>query len=72
MLGPKGTRALAAYGGIGMEIVIAICLGLFGGRWLDRRYAGGGLFTVGGLLLGLVVAGRSLWRAAKQAEKDVS
>ena len=31
-------RGLAGYGTLGLEIVLSILFGLFGGRWLDERF----------------------------------
>ena len=41
--------------GVGFFIGSAITLGVLGGLWLDNRL-GTGLFWLGGLILGLVVA----------------
>ncbi len=53
---------------VGIEIVVAIVLGMLAGRWLDRRFE----ITWGtyvGLLLGLGVAVRSLLRVAARMSK---
>jgi ATP synthase protein I len=55
-------RRLAQVGVLGWMIVTPTILGLFGGRWLDRR-AGTGLLWTGALLtFGLAVGCWSAWR----------
>jgi ATP synthase protein I len=51
--------------GIGWYIALCIVLGTLGGRWIGQRLDFGGseaLFTVLGLLLGLVVAFLGVYR----------
>lgn len=71
-LDPSAYRSLGAYGTLGLEFVLSVVLGLYGGRWLDQKFGTEGGFAVGGLVLGVVVGFRSIWRVAKQAERDVS
>ena len=55
-------RRLAQIGILGWMIVTPTLVGLFTGRWLDRR-VGGGLTWTGALLLaGLAVGCWSAWR----------
>ena len=46
-------RALALMSEIGFGIAIPILLGVFGGNYIDERLGTGGLFLVGGVLLGV-------------------
>jgi ATP synthase protein I len=64
-------RSLAAYGTLGLEFVISVVLGLFGGRWLDQKFGTAGGWTAAGLVLGAVMGFRAIWRVAKRAERDV-
>lgn len=45
-------RAVALVHGVGIQVVAAILIGLFGGRWLDRHFHTTPWFTVLGLLIG--------------------
>ncbi len=58
-------RDLALVGVLGWTIVVPVLLGLFGGRWLDRRW-GTGIFWTGALLaLGLGVGCLLAWRRVR-------
>lgn len=58
---------LAQVGVIGWTIVIATLLGILAGRWLDRRFGTGVLWTLGllvaGVILGCVLAWQRLNRS---------
>jgi len=58
-----------AYSTVGLELVVSVFLGLFGGRWLDQRY-GTSFFALLGFVLGVVIGFRAIWRAAKRMERD--
>jgi F0F1-type ATP synthase assembly protein I len=67
-LGPEGRKQMMAAGSvaaIGFELVIAICIGHFGGRWLDTRFHTDWIQWVG-LVFGLVAGFRSLYRLARK------
>jgi ATP synthase protein I len=65
-------RAYATYGTVGMQLVLCLVVGLFGGQWLDQKAGTTPVLTMLGTLLGLVAGFRSLYVAAKQAEKELS
>lgn len=50
---------LAMIGVIGWTVVLPALLGIFAGRWLDRRF-GTGIFWTLGLLVGGIAAGCAL------------
>jgi hypothetical protein len=63
---------LGRYGGVGIELVVAILLLAGIGHWLDARYWGGrdwGM-TVG-FLLGVAVGVRNLMRVAGRMQGDI-
>jgi hypothetical protein len=65
-------KELGRYGGIGIELVLAILILGALGHWLDQRYWRGhdwGM-TVG-FLLGLAVGVRNLVRAAQRMQRDI-
>jgi len=56
-------RSLAVIGGLGWMIVLPALGGLALGRWLDTRFAGGGIFwTAPLLMIGLGLGCRLAWR----------
>ncbi len=61
-------RALAL-SSLGIEIAIFTVAGLYGGQWLDRKL-GTSWLLYAGLALGMVGAGRSLYRVARSLERD--
>ena len=54
--------------GIGWYIIACILLGTLGGRWVGQKVGGSGievLFTILGLILGLIVAFLGVYRMVK-------
>jgi F0F1-type ATP synthase assembly protein I len=48
--------------GVGFFIAACILIGVFGGLWLDNKFDTEPLFTIGGLLGGLVIAVFGVYR----------
>ncbi len=86
--GPRSTRAperpihsgrmarpwneLGRYGGVGIDLVLAILLLGALGHWLDGRYwPGHDTGMIVGGLLGVAVAVRNLVRTAQRMQKDI-
>lgn len=76
-LGNKQWKAMGSYGTIGLEFVLSIMLGLFGGRWLDGKFDTGPWLAVLGFGFGLAAGVRAIWRAwsemqaiTRQEEKE--
>jgi hypothetical protein len=68
----KPYMELGRYGGVGIDLVLAILLLGALGHWLDGRYFVGhdyGMLTGG--FLGVIVGVRSMVRAAKRMQKDI-
>jgi len=67
-------RAYATYGTVGLQLVLCLCVGLFGGQWLDRRAGTAPVLAIVGTVLGIVAGFRSLYQTAMkmqaEAEKD--
>jgi ATP synthase protein I len=59
---PSFGRALAQIGVLGWTIVLPTLLGMFAGRWIDRRLGSGIFWTAPLLLLGLALGCWSAWR----------
>jgi F0F1-type ATP synthase assembly protein I len=61
---------LGDYGTVGLDLVLSILLGFFGGRWLDGKLGTHGWLTVVGFVLGAIAGFRSLYRAAVKMRKE--
>ena len=68
----KPYSELGRYGGVGIELVLAIVLLGWAGHWLDVRYLGNhdyGMFAGG--FLGVAVGVRNLVLLARRAQRDI-
>jgi F0F1-type ATP synthase assembly protein I len=65
-------RALNAfsYSTVGLELVVSILFGLFGGHWLDGKLGTDPVWTFVGLAFGIVAGFRFVYRAAVRMRKD--
>jgi F0F1-type ATP synthase assembly protein I len=63
-------KAVGSYGTVGIEVVLSVVVGLFGGSWLDRKLGTGPWLTVVGVVYGIAAAARALYRAARRATKE--
>lgn len=71
MISPSGWKSLGRYGSIGFELIASILIGFFLGRWLDRHFGWNSVGTIGGVLLGTYTGFRTLFRRAKEAEREM-
>jgi len=69
---PAPFREYGRYGTVGIELLVSMALGYYGGRWLDARVGGGGWVTFAGFLFGIAVGFRSLFAAARYMQKDIA
>ena len=68
----KPYKEMGRYGGVGIDLVLAILLLGALGHWLDGRYFGGHDYAMmTGGFLGVAVGVRSLVRAARRMQKDI-
>ena len=63
-------KGLGDYGTVGLDLVLSVLVGFFGGRWLDGKVGANGWLTVIGLLLGTIAGFRGLYRAAVKMRKE--
>jgi ATP synthase protein I len=64
-------KGLAGPGTVGLEVALSVAAGLFGGAWLDEKFATKPWLTVIGLAYGLAAAGRAIYRALKKANREL-
>ena len=63
-------KGVGSYGTVGLEVVLSVVVGLFGGSWLDKRLDTGPWLTIVGGVYGVAAAARALYRAARRATKE--
>lgn len=56
-------RGVGSFGTLGLEIVLCIALGFFGGRWLDEKFGTAPYLAGFGFCFGLAAAIKSVMRA---------
>ena len=66
----NGWKGIGRYSTVGLDLALSILLGLFGGRWLDRKLGSGPWLTVIGLGFGLAAGVRAVWRALQLANRE--
>jgi ATP synthase protein I len=64
-------KDLGIYGTVGLEFGLSVLVGLFGGQWLDRKLHTDPWLTFIGMGFGIAAGARTLWRAARLAQKDI-
>jgi ATP synthase protein I len=62
-------KALGDFGTLGLEIVLCILVGVFGGRWLDGKLGTPPIFMALGFLFGVGAAGKALFRTWKEMKE---
>ncbi len=58
------------YAGLGVQLAVAILVGVLLGQWVDRKAGTDGVFTMLGALLGFGGTLYSLIRELSKADKD--
>lgn len=72
MLGPGGSKALkeaSKVAALGIEMGLAVVIGLFAGRWLDTQLGTAPLLLFLGLAFGLATGFRRLYTVARQYQR---
>lgn len=73
-LGPEGRKQMKEFGRVstvGLELVIATCLGLYAGEWLDTQFGTAPTLQWVGLGFGLATGARSLYRVARHTKQKM-
>ena len=58
------------FAGLGVQLLVAILIGVFAGRWLDHKVGTEGVFTIIGGLLGFGATMYSLLRELSKMNKE--
>jgi ATP synthase protein I len=64
-------REYGRYGSVGIELIVSMGLGYYGGRAIDVRVGAGGWVTFVGFLFGVAVGFRSIFAAARYMQRDI-
>lgn len=67
----RGYMQILSLSSVGLEMAIAVVLGLLGGQWLDGRYGTAPLFLVIGVLAGCGAAAKAVWVAVVKADRMI-
>jgi len=59
------------YGTAGIELVVWVSLGLYGGRWLDRRLDSHGWPVIAGFFFGVFAGFYSLWKTGRAMQREL-
>lgn len=73
ILGPEDRKQLklaTRVSAVGLEMVLAIVVGYFGGRWLDGRFDTAPYLAYVGLAVGLIAGFKALVTVAKKTDLD--
>jgi ATP synthase protein I len=63
-------RDYGRYGTVGIELIISMAIGYYGGRYLDARIGGHGWVTFVGFLLGVILGFRAIFAAGRHLQRD--
>jgi F0F1-type ATP synthase assembly protein I len=63
-------KGFGSYGTVGLEVVLSVLVGFFGGYWLDGKLDTRPWLTLLGFAYGVAAAARALYRAARRATKE--
>ena len=59
-------RGSGSYATVGLDLVLSVLIGFFGGRWLDGRFGTEPWLSVLGFVFGTAAGFRSLWRGLQE------
>jgi hypothetical protein len=68
----KEWKGVGSFGTVGLEIVLAIVLGLFGGRWLDTKFDTAPYLAVVGFFFGVATAVKAIVRTTKEMQREAA
>jgi ATP synthase protein I len=63
-------KSFGRYGAVGLELLLSIAVGYYGGHWLDGKFGTRWIAFIG-FLLGCYAGFRALFRVAKTMQKDI-
>ncbi|MDJ0762556.1 MAG: AtpZ/AtpI family protein [Myxococcota bacterium] len=70
--GRKMLRQAGRFAAVGLEMGIAVAIGIFGGRYLDEKFDSAPVFFWIGFVLGVGAAGKAVFDAFRMAKKELT
>ncbi|UQA60996.1 AtpZ/AtpI family protein [Polyangium aurulentum] len=70
--GLENWRGVGSYGTLGLEIVLSICFGFFGGRWLDGKFGTEPWLSALGFVFGVGAAIKAVMRAMREMAAEAA
>jgi F0F1-type ATP synthase assembly protein I len=67
-----GWKGIGSYGTIGLEMVLSVMFGMFGGRWLDGKFDTAPYLMLIGFGFGVATAVRALVRALGEMRRETA
>lgn len=64
------SKSALAYVGLGVELIIPVLVGVFGGAWLDRRFGTTPWLVVAGSLLGIAAGFLNFFRSVLPGSRN--
>jgi ATP synthase protein I len=61
-------KAVGSWGTLGLEIVLSVMIGFFGGRWLDARFGVEPWLSLVGFFFGCAAAGKAIHRTWREMQ----
>jgi len=65
-----GWKESLKYSTIGIEMALCVIIGAFIGNWLDKKFDTEPKLTILGFILGIIAAGKAVWRVTKKLSKE--
>lgn len=63
-------KEVLKYSSIGIEMVLCVVIGISGGGWLDKKFRTEPILSILGLIIGILAAGKAIWRVTKEATEE--
>jgi ATP synthase protein I len=63
-------QIVGSYSYVGIFFGVAVCIGLFAGRWADHRWHTEPWLTLVGVVIGVAAGFRELYRLSKKALRE--
>lgn len=68
----KDWKGVGSFGTVGLEVVLAIVLGVLGGRWLDGKFDTSPYITVVGFFFGVAAAVKAIIRVSREMQRETA
>ena len=66
----KGLKNIGPYGTLGLDFVVAVCLCLLCGWWLDKKTGWTPWLSIAGIVLGAAAGFNLLYKAVKKTQQE--